>query len=244
MSKSYKCSFCTQTFPLIPDTFRQYVPTFNSSNIYSTRIYNSNGAVISLNGESISLTEEVVDPEAIGLLFFKCPNCNKISIILESVGSQFEKKFIIPVHPSSYAKQFPDYIPDQIREDYEEAYKILNLSPKSSATLSRRCIQGMIRNVFNFSKNTLFQEIQDIEDKIDPDIYSAIDSVRKVGNIGAHMEKDINTIIPIEPNEAELLLKLVELLLNDWYIVPYKRKSQLNNVVKLAEKKQNLKNSD
>ena len=48
--------------------------------------------------------------------------------------------------PESDAKVFPDYIPQQIREDYVEASKIKELSPKASATLSRRCLQGMIRD--------------------------------------------------------------------------------------------------
>ncbi|MCP1830281.1 hypothetical protein ACVIHH_005106 [Bradyrhizobium sp. USDA 4518] len=33
----------------------------------------------------------------------------------------------------------------------------------------------------------------------------AIDAVRIVGNIGAHMEKDVNLIVDIEPGEAQML---------------------------------------
>ena len=45
--------------------------------------------------------------------------------------------------PQSQAKVFPSYIPRAILEDYEEACLIRDLSPKASATLSRRCLQGM-----------------------------------------------------------------------------------------------------
>ena len=54
--------------------------------------------------------------------------------------------------PSSTAKTLPDYIPQQIRNDYQEACSIRNLSPKASATLSRRCLQGMIRDFWEIKK--------------------------------------------------------------------------------------------
>jgi hypothetical protein len=44
--------------------------------------------------------------------------------------------------PPSTAKVFPNYVPQPIRDDYIEACKIKDLSPKASATLSRRCLQG------------------------------------------------------------------------------------------------------
>jgi hypothetical protein len=46
----------------------------------------------------------------------------------------------------------PDYIPEQIKDDYYEACSILNLSPKASATLARRCLQGMIRDFWGITK--------------------------------------------------------------------------------------------
>lgn len=48
--------------------------------------------------------------------------------------------------PPSGAKAFPDFVPAAIRADYEEACLIVDLSPKASATLSRRALQGMIRD--------------------------------------------------------------------------------------------------
>ena len=37
------------------------------------------------------------------------------------------------------------------------------------------------------------------------------------------MEKDVNEIIDIEPEEAKLLIKLIENLIQDWYIARHKR---------------------
>jgi|SRR3954470_2363157 hypothetical protein len=63
--------------------------------------------------------------------------------------------------PDSSARPFPDMVPAQIREDYEEACRIAELSPKRAATLARRCLQGMVRHVFKVRKRTLGKELED-----------------------------------------------------------------------------------
>lgn len=145
--------------------------------------------------------------------------------------------------PNSSAKQYPDYIPQAILDDYNEACLIRDLSPKASATLSRRCLQGMIRDFWGESKNTLNEEIKAIKDKIDPIIWQAIDAVRKIGNIGAHMEKDIDLIIDVEPNEAQMLIGLIEILLKEWYVARYERKKQLEDLIGLDAIKSEQKNT-
>ena len=141
-----------------------------------------------------------------------CPNCHKVSIDIVGVGSQFPNR-ITHFNPISLAKAYLDYIPQTIRSYYEEAHAILNLSPKASATLSRRCLQGMIRNFWGISKARLVDEIDALKDIVDPSTKKVLDALRKLGNIGAHPEKDINLIVEIEPNEAHLLLKFIELLM-------------------------------
>jgi len=139
--------------------------------------------------------------------------------------------------PGSSAKVFPEYIPAVLRNDYEESAAILTLSPKASATLSRRCLQGIIRDFWKVSKSRLIDEINAIEDKVDPLTWKSIDAVRKVGNIGAHMEKDINIIIDVDPQEASLLIELIELLFEEWYIHRHERELKLKSIVQLADVK-------
>ncbi|ASC06056.1 hypothetical protein S101468_01819 [Acetobacter pasteurianus subsp. pasteurianus] len=69
--------------------------------------------------------------------------------------------------PFSNAKPQPDYIPKPIREDYYEACKIRDLSPKASATLIRRCLQGMIRDFAGIQKGTLNKEITDLKEAVE-----------------------------------------------------------------------------
>lgn len=141
--------------------------------------------------------------------------------------------------PESEAKVLPDYIPQAIQEDYYEACRIKDLSPKASATLSRRCLQGMIRDFWKIKDATLKKEIDALEEKIDTDVWESIDTVRSVGNIGAHMEKDINIIIDVAPEEAQLLIGLIEQLVDEWYVAREDRKNRAKKLKDLAESKKN-----
>ncbi len=178
-----------------------------------------------------------------------CPNpeCRKrtISLTIIKIDPHFETE-IEKVHhwnllPESAAKPFPDYIPQQLRNDYEEACLIQNKSPKASATLSRRCLQGIIRDFWGIKKGRLVDEINELQEKIDPITWDAINSVRHVGNIGAHMEKDVNLIIDVDPEEAGLLIWLIETLLTDWYVQRYERQQRMSGLVQLAERKKQEK---
>lgn len=141
------------------------------------------------------------------------------------------------LRPQSSAKPLPDYIPKPIKEDYEEACSILTLSPKASATLARRCLQGMIRDFWKVKPQNLAKEIESIKDKVEPDTWEAIDVVRKVGNIGAHMERDINQIVEVDENEAGLLIGLIEMLIEEWYVSRYERQQRLANIKQLGQDK-------
>ncbi len=167
----------------------------------------------------------------------RCPTCENVSFF--ALGEDNLKGMNIPLYPISLAKQYPDYIPKAIREDYEEAYSILSLSPKASATLSRRCLQGMIRDFWKVKVKSgkLFDEINSIKDKVSPAQWKAIDSLRSLGNIGAHMEKDVNEIIEIDDGEAEKLIKLIELLMEKWYIARHDEEDLLSEIVEIKNEK-------
>jgi hypothetical protein len=181
---------------------------------------------------------------------FVCPNkdCREFAIVAELYNMDYNgfngnaRKIGQPIlswklKPQSSAKPYPEYIPNVIRKDYEEACLILNLSPKASATLSRRCMQGMIRNFWGVSKQRLVDEIEAIQDLIDPLTWQAIETVRNIGNIGAHMEKDIDLIIDVEPHEAELLIGLIETLFDDWYINRHRREEKLKGLIAVGTEK-------
>lgn len=183
-----------------------------------------------------------------------CPNdeCREYTILGSLHNAYWENNHKINLEPlttwslkpSSLAKQFPPYIPQAIVSDYEEACLIKELSAKASATLSRRCLQGIIRDFWGVKKGRLVDEINAIQEKVDPITWQAIDSVRSIGNIGAHMEKDINLIIDVEPEEAQLLIGLIEILIKDWYVSKHERQKHLEGIIGVAGKKNEAKKSN
>lgn len=145
------------------------------------------------------------------------------------------------LRPEANIKLFPDYVPEAILADYREACLVLAASPKASATLSRRCLQGMIHDFWGVSKRTLFDEINAIQDRVDPETWRAIDGVREIGNVGAHMNQDVSLIVDVEPREAELLIHLVETLIQDWYVNRHERSKRMRELTTAAAKKKEVK---
>jgi hypothetical protein len=139
--------------------------------------------------------------------------------------------------PPSKAKTFPSYVPQSVLDDYREACLIQDLSSKASATLSRRCLQGILRDFWKVKPGRLVDEIEQIKDKVDSVTWEAIEAVRKIGNVGAHMEKDINVIVDVDPNEAKLLVGLVETLIREWYIAREERKKRIGEIIAAASTK-------
>lgn len=216
----FTCPYCGMTMSLNSETQSSRYPAFGSSHgVYSPSIG---------NGYHTSTLE---------IEFFQCPNCDEFTIFAKGKGKAV-KDVCIPIRPQSKAKQYPAYIPAPIREDYEEACAVLHLSPKASATLARRCLQGMIRDFWGISKETLNAEISALKDRIQPDLWAAINGLRQLGNIGAHMEKDTNLIVDIDADEAEKLIKLIELLMKEWYISREERKQLFGDILDINADKQ------
>ncbi|MCB6541566.1 hypothetical protein SDC9_84813 [bioreactor metagenome] len=172
-----------------------------------------------------------------------CPNteCLKSTLLIEVkyiLSGQVKGKVLERILlPDSISKIYPDYIPKQLREDYEEACKIVELSPKAAATLARRCLQGIIRDYFGITKGRLVDEVNALQGIMEPELWDAIDGLRKVGNIGAHMEKDVDLIINIEPEEARQLIWLIETLFDSLYVHREETRKRLRAIPGIAAAK-------
>ncbi|MDO7385900.1 DUF4145 domain-containing protein [Acinetobacter baumannii] len=226
MAFSWTCPYCNQNATITDSNISRFLNKFNNNNKYG---------LVGIEIESITYPNLLCKESKITARLAPLSGNYNIPTLGKTIISWNLK-------PNSSAKTFPDYIPKAVLDDYNEACLIRDLSPKASATLSRRCLQGMIRDYWGVSKNTLNEEIKAIKDRIDPIIWQAIDAVRKIGNIGAHMEKDINFIIDVEPNEAQMLIGLIEMLLKEWYIARYERQKQLEDLIGLDVIKSEQKN--
>lgn len=185
----------------------------------------------------------------IGYDVIVCPNskCKQLTFNMKLTGATNERynseetdKTVQhwELLPESVAKHQPEYIPKVIVQDYIEACKICKLSPKASATLARRCLQGMIRDFYGIKKDRLYDEIDALKDVIPKGEWGAIDALRSIGNIGAHMEKDVNLIVDIDIDEAKKLIGFIEYLFKQWYIKRHDDQENLAAVKAMAGIKQ------
>lgn len=215
----FQCPYCSMVMAITPET-------------HTTTFASFTGNEFTFDGRSRHTERSCIYVE-----FFKCPNCGQYTVSAYGQGDDVSE-INTQLRPLSLAKKFPDYIPDSIRNDYEEACAIVNLSPKASATLLRRCLQGMIRDFWNIKESNLAKSIEKLEDNIPAQQWKVIDGVRRIGNIGAHMEKDINLIVDIDPDEAQKLIKLIEHLLEKWYIDRHEQELLYDDIIGIDISKQ------
>src|ERR1019366_3058534 len=189
MANEWTCPFCDKASIVTDDNSYQGELWFNKDNAHGS--------------------------QRILCLFVVCanPKCREFTLVVSMRAYRVrgattelgDRSKVWQLIPASEAKAFPNCIPKPILDDYVEACAIRDLSSKASATLSRRCLQGMIRDFWGIRKDRLIDEIVALKGQVDPLTWDAIDAVRSVGNIGAHMEKDINVIVDVDPDEAAKL---------------------------------------
>ena len=206
MDEKYKCPYCGVAFYETPDNTKIRRISFSHDQEDFEGMYPR------------GITSDVA------VTYHYCPSCHEYSVQLASTKNLFSFNY-----PPYMGMALPEYIPEAIRTDYFEACAILDKSPRAAATLARRCLQGMIRNFWEVKSGNLAGEIDSIKDKIPADQYKVLNGVRRLGNIGAHMEKDVNLIVDIDPGEAQKLIKLLELLFKDWYIAQHDREELYND---------------
>ena len=176
----------------------------------------------------------------IDIYHIRCNNekCKKITVVARN-SNNFNKQW--DIIPENLHKHYPEYIPHQIRDDYVEASSIINNSPKAAATLLRRCLQGMIHDFWNIHEKNLNAEITMLKEKVPASQWDAIDALRKMGNIGAHMEHDVNLVIDIDRDEVIKLQKLIELLLEKWYISRHEEELLYSEICGISKEKEEMR---
>lgn len=209
----------------------------------------------------IPLKEHKYGEVGLSVWAFACANpaCREVSVDValtngEGKYDNYRPKSAIQqlkLRPESFAKPQPEFIPKALRDDYLQACRIRDLSPRASATLARRCLQGLIRHFCGISKSRLIDEITALRDAVESgkaprgvtiESIDAIDHVRKIGNIGAHMERDVDLLIDIDAGEAQALIELIEMLFDEWYVEQHNRVERLKKIAKIGAEKSAAKN--
>jgi hypothetical protein len=124
-------------------------------------------------------------------------------------------------------KPTPKEVPDDIKEDYEEACLVLPISNKASAALSRRCLQAILRDQ-GYAQRDLAQQIDALLGEQDPTkaiptaLKQTVDAIRNFGNFSAHPVTDQTTleIIPRRTPRSRVVSRNPEGNVRPHYVRP------------------------
>ena len=172
----------------------------------------------------------------------QCPSCSKpIMRIRTKVEELVLERFIYPVCANRPAID-SDSLPQTLKDDYLEACNVLEISAKASAVLSRRVLQGILKERGYDSKN-LYTQINNVLDEkgekaLPTHIKDTIHFVRRFGNFSAHpiTEETTLQVVDIEDGEAEWCLQIIEGLFTHYYVEPDRLRERIRDAeMKLAE---------
>jgi hypothetical protein len=151
------------------------------------------------------------------------------------------------VYPTNtFRRPTPREIPQEIKEDYEEACAVLPISSKASAALARRCLQAILRGQ-GYSQRDLAQQIDALLNEQNPvkaiptALRATVDVIRNFGNFSAHHINDQTTlqVIPVDLGEAEWCLDILDEMFDHYYVKPEQvkaRKAELDAKLAAAGK--------
>ncbi len=159
-----------------------------------------------------------------------CPNCRGASVDFERYDFSsflFDKTTVFPA--VGKFNPAPPEVPADIADDFNEANLVLRLSPKASAALSRRCLQGVLSS-HGYTSHNLVNQVEDAlaEQDASKSLPSAIrenmDAIRNFGNFSAHpiTDKTSLQVVAVEEGEAEWCLEILRDLFDHYYVGPSK----------------------
>lgn len=113
------------------------------------------------------------------------------------------------IYPQASSAPKPaDDMPDEVREDFNEARQTVDDSPKAAAALLRLAMEKLVQELSGDDDQDLYNGIGELvkEDRIDERIQKALDSVRVTGNDYVHAGKIYS------PDDRDTALRLFELV--------------------------------
>jgi hypothetical protein len=133
------------------------------------------------------------------------------------------------IYPKINGVPFPHPdMPQDVKEDYEEARSIVSLSPRSSAALIRVAIERLVHHILGDEKvKTLNDNIGILVKKgLPTEIQQSLDYLRVIGNNSVHP----GVIDTDDYNTAKSLFELVNLVVEDRITRPKRLQSYYNNL--------------
>ncbi len=141
----------------------------------------------------------------------------------------------------------PSDVPEKVQDAYGQALFLVERSPRASGALSRYCLQQIIRDFWKIpadEQGTLSVELDRISNLISDETRDSIECVRAFGSIDFHFSQDRDMMVDTTPDEARMLLALVQLLFQEWYVERHKRKNRCEMIRHMAESAKSIQSED
>lgn len=106
-----------------------------------------------------------------------CFRCGRVAIWINDRLTYPQSLTAPPANPD---------LTDEIREDYDEASSILDLSPRGAAALLRLCIQKICKHLGQEGENVNDDIAALVSEGLGQHIQQALDTVRVIGNNAVH----------------------------------------------------------
>lgn len=228
---SHVCSKCNKFFSL-----------HEASNPFNKSTYKLNKLFSHMDGSPYATVDSVYNISYVE--YFICPDqeCGNIDVKISGEEDFFPERTLW-FNPLSNAKTYPE-IDDEVNKYYKEAHAVLPFSPRASAALSRACLESLLSKKYNLS-GRLNSQITELEKKIisrdiplNPSFIDPMHGIRLSGNASLHEE--IKVEITFE--EANYVLFVIEMFLDEIYIHEKSRENKLKAVADLKSKIQKNKN--
>jgi hypothetical protein len=133
------------------------------------------------------------------------------------------------VYPRRSYRPLDPLITGTLRQDYDEAAALLDLTPRLSAVLTRKIVFDLLEQYAGIGEYTLKASLDKfIGDKKHPArIKENLQHLREIGDFGAHTKKDgVGQVIDVSREDAEWTLDLVDRLF-DYFILDAERDKKL-----------------
>jgi hypothetical protein len=170
--------------------------------------------------------------ELVTVEYFNCPFCAELTATLTQTVRSIPpysgagepiwsvKRTILPVNRGRRA--LPAGVPEAIAQEYREASAVLEISPRASAAMSRRCLQSLLGDAGGATADRLDKAIDQViaASVLPRHLAEELDAVREIGNFAAHPMKSLATgaVLDVEPGEAEWNLEVLEHLFDFFFV--------------------------
>jgi hypothetical protein len=186
---------------------------------------------------------------AVHSAIFVCPHiaCGRTEVTVEAgapaqarrgrddarggISNSFFRARLLPPEGQGKAEFNVPSVPEPVFRDYDEACRLIRVSPCASATYARRCLQTMVRKKFKLKPGKFMNEIKSLASMngtVATEIIEALERARKIGKFRAMPEDDVKVLVDVSHDEARQTIDVIEALLFDWFIAPSDREQRIN----------------